>query len=221
MHKRLKASDIMSHPVVAVRESDPIPDVVRTMRRHGISGVPVLDAFGLMSGVITEADILTKEAGPGGLAALDYLARITNRTPEAWARQAGRTAGEVMTHPVITATEDTPVHELARMMQRGGVNRVPILRGEDLVGIVTRADIIAIFDRSPSEILADTREVIARGLRMEPNDFEIVVVNGVVRIRGPRLSDADVHLIETFVREVDGVTAVDVSALHEQPPLTA
>jgi len=219
--RQLKARDIMSAPVVAVREGDPIPDVVRTMRRHGISGVPVLNGFGLLAGVITEADILSKEAGPGGLSALDYLARVTHKVPDAWARQAGRTAREVMTPNVITAHEDTSVHELARLMVRGGVNRVPIMRGEDMVGIVTRADVIAMFDRAPAEILADTRIALTERLQLDPNVFEIVVVNGIVEIRGAVADERDITLIETFVGEVDGVSGVDVSHLHVDRSLIA
>jgi CBS domain-containing protein len=219
--RQLKAQDIMSTPVVVVRENDAIPDVVRAMRRHGISGVPVLNTFGLLAGIITEADILSKEAGPGGLSALDYLARVTHRVPDAWAKQAGRTAREVMTPNVTTATEDTSVHELARLMVRGGVNRVPIMRGEDMVGIVTRADVIAMFDRAPAEILADTRQTLSERLRLDPNAFEIVVVNGVVQIRGAVANESDFSLIETFVGEVDGVSGVDVSHLHVDRSLSA
>ena len=65
--KHVKAREIMSTPVIAVRTTDALPDVVRTLRRHAISGVPVLDMFGLMVGIVSEGDILERAAGPAAV----------------------------------------------------------------------------------------------------------------------------------------------------------
>lgn len=210
--RALRARDIMSAPVVGVRWDASVPDIVSTMRRHAISGVPVLDEFGLLCGIVTEANILEKEAGPGGLTELSY--RRDGRRDPALARQAGSTAEEIMVHNVVTATADAHVRELARTMVRCGINRIPILDGENLVGIVTRADILAMFDRTPFELLADVRAVLSEELRMDPDRFEIVVVNAVVQIRGHVDADEDIRLIETFVGRVDGVSRVDTSHLE-------
>ena len=115
--KRKTAKDVMTTPVIAVRTSDTVGRVARTLLRHRISGVPVLDDFGLMVGIVSEGDLL--------------------------ARRADRfTAEDVMTPTVFTADEGTPVTEVARRMVRHQINRIPIVRGEELVGIVTRADVL-------------------------------------------------------------------------------
>jgi CBS domain-containing protein len=207
----LKAKDIMSTPVIGVPWDASVPDIVGTMRRHGISGVPVLNEFGLLCGVVTEANILEKEAGPGGLSELSYR---RDRSDPAVERQSGARADELMVRNVVTATADEPVREIARTMVRCGINRVPIVEGENIVGIVTRADILALFDRSPAELLAETRSVLRDDLRIDPDRLEILVVDGVVQIRGVIADAEDIRLIQTFVGRIDGVSRVETSGLH-------
>jgi CBS domain-containing protein len=214
---RLRAKDIMSTPVIEVRWDATVPDIVGTMRRHAISGVPVVDEFGLLCGIVTEANILEKEAGDGGLSELAY--RREGRRNAAFARQHGSRADEIMVRDVITAGPDTPVREIARTMVRVGINRVPIMDGENVVGIVTRADILALFDRSPAELLAEVREVFRTALLMDPDRFEILVVNSVVQIRGRVAIAEDIRLIETFVAQIDGVSSVETSHLELDEPL--
>jgi CBS domain-containing protein len=209
----------MSTPVIAVRWDAPIPDVVATMRRHAISGVPVVDGFGLLCGIVTEANILEKEAGAGGLTELTY--RREGRVDPAVARQKGSTAEEIMVTNVVTATATTSVQEIARTMIRCGINRVPIMDGENMVGIVTRADVLALFDRSPAELLAEVRHVLRDDLRMDPDRFEIVVVNAIVQIRGSIDAAADIGLIETFAGRIDGVSRVETSHLEVRESLEA
>ena len=210
--RAFKARDIMSAPVVAVRWDASIPDIVSTLRRHGISGVPVLNEFGMLCGIVTEANILEKEAGGGGLTELSY--RRDGSGEPALERQKGATAEEIMVRNVVTATAEEPVRELARTMVRCRINRIPIMDGENLVGIVTRADILAMFDRTPSELVADVRTVLRNELRMDPDRFEIVVVNAVVQLRGRVARAEDVRLIETVVARIDGVSSVETSQLR-------
>jgi CBS domain-containing protein len=210
--RHLRAKDIMTTPVITVRAADSLPDVIRVMRRHGFSGAPVVDEFGLMVGIVSEGDLLEKEAGPGGLPELAYVARRYRSDPtEAYAR--GTTVEEIMSRQVVTATQETTVREVAMLMVRNGVNRVPIVRGEDLVGIVSRADILTLFAASPASLLAEARHVISEDLRMDPNALEILVVNGVIQVRGEVSSRGEARLIATFLGMIDGVSAVDVSAL--------
>lgn len=218
--RQLKARDIMSTPVIAVRWDAAIPEIVSTMRRHGISGVPVLNEFGLLCGVITEADILNKEAGHGGLDELSYVRRDTHEGL-ALARQSGNRADEIMVCLVVTATLETPVAEIARTMIRQRVNRVPIVEDENLLGIVTRADVLALFDRSPTELLAAVKKVMSDELLMDPNRFEIVVVNGIVQVRGRILTLSDIELVEKFLTRIDGVVGVDTSRLVVDEPMEA
>jgi CBS domain-containing protein len=215
--RSLTAKDIMSTPVIEVRWDASVPDIVATMRRHAISGVPVVDEFGLLCGIVTEANILEKEAGEGGLSELSY--RRSGRRSPAFARQHGARADEIMVRDVITARADTPVREIARTMVRVGINRVPVMDGENVIGIVTRADILALFDRSPAELLAEARAVLRNDLLMDPDRFEILVVNSIVQIRGSVETAEDVRLIETFVAQIDGVSSVETSHLEVGEPL--
>jgi CBS domain-containing protein len=200
--ERMKAKDIMSTPVVVVRLTDPIPDVIRTLRRHAISGVPVVDGFGLMVGIISEDDIVQKEAGFGGL-------------------DGGYNAEDVMTMDVVTASEETLANDIARLMVRYQINRVPIVRGEDLAGIVSRADILALLARSPAGLVAGVRAALRGGLLMDPDRLDVVVVNGDVKLRGTVADERDISLIRSLVEHVDGVSRVDVSGLDADPNIDA
>jgi CBS-domain-containing membrane protein len=112
----MKVSEIMTPNVLSVTDDAPVRDVARMLDRHRISGVPVCDGEGHMVGLVTEFDLIAK--------------------PEA------RTAGEVMTRDVISVMEGTSVDEVRFLLVNRRIKRVPVLRGNRLVGIVSRADLV-------------------------------------------------------------------------------
>ena len=116
MVRQAIAREIMSRPVITVSPDTPFRDIVTIMLRHKISGLPVVDEHGRLLGVATEADLLHKEEAPHPQPALIpwhgsslRLERILDRHRKSEAM----TAGELMTENVVTATEETSVHELA------------------------------------------------------------------------------------------------------------
>jgi CBS domain-containing protein len=112
----MKVGEIMTPNVISVNEDASVRDVARVLDRHRISGLPVCDGDGHMVGVISEFDLIAK--------------------PEA------RTAGEAMTHDVISVMEDTSVDHVRFLLVNRRIKRVPVLRGTRLVGIVSRADLV-------------------------------------------------------------------------------
>jgi predicted transcriptional regulator len=206
----LRARDVMSAPVIVVRTTDPIPDVIRTMRRHGITGVPVVDGFGLMVGIISEADIVAMEAGPEGPSELRY-----RRSLRPTASDGAYRAEDVMTESAIAVAEDTPIKKIARLMAREDINRVPVVRGEDLAGIVTRKDILALLVKTPSAVLGEVRSSLRDDLNIDPDELEIVVINGDVRLRG--VVECNVDAIRRRVTQIPGVSRIDVSGLKAEP----
>jgi CBS domain-containing protein len=205
--KRITAAEIMSRPVVCIRPDAGIQEAVRKMRRLRVSGLPVQDRSGRCIGVITEGDVARVAAGSGGLTALSYM--HDTKSPVARTH-----VSEVMSLHVVSAEEDTPAREVARLMNRHGIKRVPIMRGAELVGIVTRADIIGLFDRASGDIASDVRLALRDDLLMDPAAFGIEVNHGVVVLTGPLLTTREIHLIETILSEIDGVIAVDASGLR-------
>ena len=112
----MKVREIMTSNVVSVREDSPVREVAQTLHRYRISGVPVCDEAGHMVGLISEYDLMAK--------------------PDA------RTAAETMTRDVISVMEDTSVDEVRFLLVNRKIKRVPVLRGQKLVGIVSRADLV-------------------------------------------------------------------------------
>jgi CBS domain-containing protein len=220
---RLRAVDVMTSPVVTVGLGAPITEVVRLLRRRGISGVPVVDKLHRLAGIITEGDILLKEAGAGGYPMLAYMGRPFARTQASRElhRTHGRTAEDVMVRDVVTAVQAAPLREIAGLMARHGINRIPIVRNHHVVGIVTRADVLKAFDRPDATLRAEVRSVLLTDLAIDPDRFEIDVSEGVVRLRGTVEDPRDIGLIETFLSEIDGLTAVDVSGLSRKEKASA
>lgn len=213
----LTARSIMSAPVVSVRPETPVRDVVRMMLDRHISGVPVVDAEGRLLGIVTEADLLPKEAQlPAAEPLLGWFGRSLwlERLVTGHRKVEGRTVGEVMTHNVVTAEEDTPVHALASRMIRYGVNRLPIVRGGQVVGIVTRADVLKVFLRSDEVLERDARQVLDEVL-IYGEEVGLSVSGGVFILRGLVGSAARRQTLLHRLWGIDGVVAIDDRDLRE------
>lgn len=211
---RLRAKDVMSHPVITVRPDTPIPEIAKILTEHRISGAPVVDDQGRLVGIVTEADLLLKEAGPGGLPKLAFfLPAHSKEVQEQLRRYEGKVAADVMTQEVITATEETPLRELAALMIRDQINRIPILRDDQVVGIVSRNDVLKAFTRSNEMLHQEVRQTLVHDLRIDPEPLGIQVKDGVVTILGQVERKSEVGLVEKVVRAIDGVVSVDVSGL--------
>jgi len=214
------AKDIMTARVIRATTQTPLRDAVRLMLEHRISGLPVTDDFGHLVGVVTEADLLVKEAKPHPQPPLvEWFGRFL--WLERWlspARKAeGRSVGEVMTHNVVTADEQTPVEELASRMLRYRVNRLPVVRDGAVVGIVTRADVLKVFLRSDETIAAQCRRLVGDFLTAG-EDVGIDVDRGVVLVRGRVASPGRRSELLQQMWMVDGVIAVDdCDLLHGYP----
>jgi CBS domain-containing protein len=206
---RLEARDVMTEPAITVSPDTTIPAVAAMMRRQRVGGFPVVDAAGKLVGVVTETDLLLKEAGAGGRTETSYM----RRTAADFQHRPTPTVADVMSRTVVTADEDTSVRELARLMTRHGAHHVPILRDGRIVGIVSRADIVSAFERPSRVILADVQAMLLDGLCLDPERFDIVVDNGVVSMRGEVDRPGTINLIQTLVAEIDGVAAVDTSQM--------
>lgn len=207
----LKVRDLMTADVVTVRPTTPIKDAARLLVEHRISGMPVVDG-GRVVGVISEGDLIVKEHGADPVERRP-LARIFGDSPETRAQLAkivALTAGDAMTAPAITISADALVAEAAATMMRRGVNRLPVVDSDELVGVVSRADIVRAFVRTDEELTEAIRgDVLYKTLWLDPSLFEVVVTKGKARIRGQveRRSEADV--IERIAMMVPGIVGVE------------
>lgn len=215
--RRLRARDVMTSPAVTVRPDTPVVEAARIMARRRISGLPVVDEEGRLVGIVTEADLLLKEAGPGGLPLLAFHAE--SPPPEVLPllrRYEGRLVADVMTQEVVAAQEDTPLHQVAALMARKNVNRVPIVRGRQVVGIVSRNDVLKAFLLDDAELAQQVEETL-RELEVPAGAVHVEVRDGVVHLRGQVGSPAEARLVALSVRGLDGVVGVDTTELRPEP----
>jgi CBS domain-containing protein len=202
----MKVSDVMTRRVHTVPPEASLKDVAAILAEHRISGLPVVDASGELLGVIGKADILVKEGAevPSGLRRLMHRRQAS----ELETKIEARTAGEAMSAPAITVDPIYTAAEAARIMIEHGINRLPVLEHEKLVGIITRFDLVRAFARSDGEIEREIREETLRGLSW-PEALKITVKQGDVLLRGEVDSSFDAEALPAMIRRIPGVVSVD------------
>jgi CBS domain-containing protein len=171
----LRASDIMSTPAVACRPEAFCEEVAELLADREISGMPVVNGDGEVVGVISERDLAHALGGP--------LIRLVLRRPvhtgpflRSPVACEGSRVQDIMTRPAMLAHPDTPVRTLAEIMVKEQVNRIPIVRANRLIGVVTRGDVLAaVADLAHGGVkLGQPPVIVGSGLqdaRFDTNDY--------------------------------------------------
>lgn len=181
--------DVMTVGVVTVGPGTPVKEIASLLVGARVSGVPVVDD-GKLVGIVSESDIMPVHQGDPG--------------------HSVKIAADVMNRKVISLIETMTVTEAARVLQRHRIKRAPVTRGERLVGIVTRADLLRPYLRTDSEMLAEIEEmVLQRALGLSPRDTRASVTDGVVRLEGSVPTRRARAILLRLVRSVDGVVDVE------------
>jgi CBS domain-containing protein len=215
----MRAHQIMTKAVIAVTPHASIEDAARIMLQNHISGLPVLQDNGRLVGVVSESDFLrrgeigTARKRPGWLQFFTGPARSAID----FVRERGRKIEDVMTPDPITVAEDTSLEELVRLMEKNAVKRLPVMRGEELVGIVTRSNLLQAVASMAPEIpdpTADDDHIRSRILRQvnatdwRPIGFEVTVRHGVVHLHGIITNDHARQATIVAAENTAGVTEV-------------
>ena len=201
--------DVMTTRVVSVTKDASFRAMVAALREYRVSAFPVVDDDGKVIGVVSEADMLVKEAlesEPEGMPGM--IAGILRRKEHEKAR--GTTAGDLMTCPAVTVTPDDTLERAARLMYTRKVKRLPVIDANGhLVGIISRADVLSVFDRTDAAICHEiTQDVLLREFLVDPLVFQVTVMDGIVTLAGRPETSETGHEIVRRVRHVQGVVAV-------------
>ncbi|MEX0991263.1 MAG: CBS domain-containing protein [Actinomycetota bacterium] len=207
--------DVMREMTPTVGRSTPFKEVVQTMDAFRMSAVPVVDEEGRFVGMVTEADVLLKEAyGPAPEARVFERWRHRVELEKA----SGTTAGAIM-RPAPTVTQATPVWEAAKVMHDDDQIRLPVVEPDGmLIGIVTWRDLLQDFLRTDEAIRREIVEGIARrGAVADPHAILVRVHGGIATIVGQVEHEAQIPLILDLVRDVEGVVEIEqlLTAPHE------
>jgi CBS-domain-containing membrane protein len=175
------------------------------LHEYRVSALPVVDDDQKVIGVVSEADMLNKEAlvdEPG------FVGGILHRRDQAKAR--GVTAGDLMTTAVVAVRPDDTVEHAAKLMYERRVKRLPVTdENGRLVGIISRADVLSVFDRTDHDIYQEITDEVILGRCLEnPSAFQVTVKDGIVTLAGRPETIETGHNIVRHVRHVQGVVAV-------------
>jgi CBS-domain-containing membrane protein len=207
----MRVRDVMTTAVVSVGPDASFRELVGLMLDHGISGIPVVDDDRRPIGIVTEADLVSKEAYGARRRVLDVAAAASFRAENRWAIKArGMTAAALMSTPVRTVRLDDLVRLAAARMVTMGVKRLPVVDDDGrLVGIVSRSDVLQLFHRTDRLVRIDIERLLRDPLSA-PDDHEVTahVRDGIVTLAGRVSLASHRRLIETMVREVPGVVDV-------------
>jgi CBS domain-containing protein len=203
-----KVLDVMTDDPVALRAGASFKEIAARLREEHAAAFPVLDADNKVIGVVSEADLLPKEALEGGYEGhRGPLASPRHRAERE--KALGMTASDIMSRPPVTIGAFDLVSHAAHVMYDHRVSCLPVVDRGRLIGMITRADVLSVFGRADADIRWEILDkVILREFLAEPTMFSVTVQDGVVTLTG-RPETAEVgHGIVTAVRHLEGVVAV-------------
>ena len=198
--------DVMSTHVIAARRNASYKEMAAMLRNQRVSAFPVIDEDNRVIGVVSETDLLTKEALEGTVPrTLQSLTRQRVRS-----QVNGVTAADLMTKPAVTIGPDETVAHAARLMYSRRVKRLPVVSDDGtLIGIVTRSDVLSVYSKPDPQIRSEITEDLILGVFLcDPARFTVTVKDGIVTVEGtPETTQVGLDIIDA-IRHMEGVVAV-------------
>lgn len=216
----MQAIDIMTPKVVSVGPDAEVREIAQLLLSHRISAVPVVDEAHQVIGIVSEGDLMRRVKGDGDHRDSWWLSLFTGgKDAGDYVKSHGRKAHEVMTTNPMTVEENTPLHTIARMLEKHHIKRVPVLRDGKLVGIVSRANLlqgIANAAVAPTQSPTDDRQIREAILKEVENNtgvqvegISVIVDGGVVEVWGLVESLEQKQAVSVAAENVPGVTQVE------------
>ncbi|MBB3185283.1 CBS domain-containing protein [Halomonas fontilapidosi] len=214
----MQAADVMTPNVITVTPDSEVSEIASLLLEHGISAVPVVDADDNVLGIVSEGDLIRRVENngdqhkswwlklfSGGGNAVDYV------------KSHGRKAGEVMTPHPLTINEDEPLHNIAALLEKRHIKRVPVVRDGKLVGIVSRANLLRGFSVNRQPAGGDDDRAIRDAIVKEVDDntgvmvdrLNIIVSDGKVQLWGLVDSKEQRWAVQVAAENIDGVKEVE------------
>jgi CBS domain-containing protein len=222
----MKASDVMVTDVVTAKPDSSVYDVAELLLTNRISAVPIVDDAGKLLGMVSEGDLLRRGEADTGHERSWWLKLLMGRELLAaeYLKEHSRRVRDVMTRGIVSAEPDTPVADIATLLERYRIKRVPIVRDGKVVGIVSRANLIQALatlrtKATQPQSVADTelREKVVSRLKSEPwvrpSLVNVTVTDGTVDLWGIVGSSVQKHALRAAVEIIPGVKAVNDNVL--------
>jgi CBS domain-containing protein len=228
----MNAGDVMTRPAATLRDDASLGDAIGLMQDRAVSGLPVLDRYGRLVGMLTEGDLLRRvEVGTGAhhrSGWWDFL-RAAGADAREYVRTHSRTVGDLMTRTPVSVTEGTSLEDVVELMEKKRIKRLPVIRDDEVVGVVSRSDLLRAVGASLSALTADDggdTAMLGR-LRTEldqqpwfpARDVSLSVTAGVVALGGT-VTDERMHAaIRVAARNISGRTEIEDGITVVDPTL--
>jgi len=221
----MNAGDIMTRPAITVTPQTTIAEAARLMVNERVSGLPVTDADGAIVGIVTEGDLLHRSETGTAARHSRWLELLVGpgRLARDYVHAHARKVGEIMTTKVVSAEPGTELSEVVKLMEAHRVKRLPIIDGGRLVGILSRANLVAALADSLERAATATgatgatddgeiRERILEAIQNEPwgprASVDVTVTDGVVELYGTITDERERVALQVVAENVPGVKAV-------------
>jgi CBS domain-containing protein len=216
----MKASDIMSPRVISIAPDANVQDAIQMMLQMHISGLPVIDSNRTLVGVVTEGDFLRRAETGTERKRPRWLEFVMGprRMAEEYVHAHSRRVDEVMTRDPVTCTEDTSLDEVVQMMERRRIKRLPVMRGTQVVGILSRANLLRALANlgaaapPPAKSDADIRAQLLAEFEKQTWApvalIDAVVKDGVVELWGTITEESQGEALRVCAENIPGVKSV-------------
>jgi len=217
----MRAIDVMTTAVVSVKPETTIRETAKTLVEQRISGTPVVDANGNLVGMISEGDLLHREELDTEDRRRSWWLTLFSSSRDAsdYVMSHARKVQDVMTEKVITVDEMTPLRKIADILETHRIKRVPVMRGDKLVGIVSRSNLMQALASSEDEpkpaVTASDAEIRSMlmskisGRKWSYIGRNVIVHDGVVHLWGSAWSENEIHAARVAAESLPGVKGVE------------
>jgi CBS domain-containing protein len=217
----MQAHDIMTKDVVLVRPDTPVRDIATLMIENRISGLPVVAADGQVVGIVSQSDLLHRHELQTETKQKWWLKVFSDpdRIARAFSKAHGLKARDVMSRHVVSVDENNDLADVAALLDRNRIKRVPVVRNGKLVGLIARSDLVKALVKVPARTgaahvdAATLHRMIGDKIRgqtwLNTSYLNVIVENGTVQLWGFVASEDQRRALRVLVEETEGVNAVD------------
>lgn len=223
------ASDVMTRDIVSIAPAAPIREAIRLMLDRQVSGLPVVDGAGKLVGILTEGDLLHRSEIATERHRWHWLEFVMGpaRMAEEYVKTHGRVVEELMTREVVAIGGATPLGEIVALMERHHIKRLPVIEGGALVGIVSRADLLAALARAldaqqapeggDAEIRRRVLAELERANWAPRAGLTIAVADGIVELEGVVFDEHERAALRVAAENVPGVKGISDRLVWVEP----
>ncbi len=218
----MHAADVMTTDVITVSPDTGIREIASLMLKHRISAVPVVDANLHVLGIVSEGDLMRREeneTNPRSSWWVNMLYSAADNTAS-YIKTHGRKASEIMSRDVVSVGEETPLHEIARLLEKHHIKRVPVTRDGLLTGLVSRANLLHGLTAKGTQVgepgSVDDRSIrknllheLSAKVGLNTGRLNVVVHHGVVQLWGVTDTNKEIQAAQLAAENISGVQAVE------------